>query len=266
MRKYWQVFKLSLEDYFVYRTNFILWRVRSFVFFLTLIFFWQAVFTNKEILFGYSQSQMLAYVVGAVFLRGVVLSSRSSDEFPALNKSGDLAKWLIRPISVFKYFVARDLAAKFFDVVFVAMEIGLVIKIFHMDFYFPKDFVFYPIFVLIVFLSTVLFFWTMVAISSLGFWIEDVWATRWLFGIIFLELMSGVFFPIDVLPETIANIIKLTPFPYLIYFPLKVWNGQVGIFQSMGVVFMLFFWVVITWFVAKRMWNRGLKSYATFGG
>ena len=79
MRKYFQLAKLTLEEYFAYRFNFVLWRFRSFVFFLTLFFFWLAIYQGRTELLGYQKVQMLTYVVGVAFLRGVVLSSKSAD-------------------------------------------------------------------------------------------------------------------------------------------------------------------------------------------
>ena len=266
MRKYWQVFKLSLEDYFVYRTNFILWRVRSFIFFLTLIFFWQAVFINKEALFGYSRSQMLTYVIGIAFLKSLVLGSRSFDELPGMVKDGQLTKFLLKPVSIYKYFFSRDLLAKLLDVSFSLVEIFLVVKILHLDFYFPQNTETYFLFSLIVCLSIFLYFLIGLIVSSFAFWLEDVWATRWLFGIIFLEFLSGVYFPIDVLPKGLVRIINFTPFPYLVFYPLKIWNESGGNVLPLRIILIMLFWIVFSFIAVNIFWKKGLKKYSAYGG
>jgi len=265
VKKYWLVFKLTLQDYFVYRLNFILWRFRSFVFFLTLVFFWQAIYTTKETLFGYTQPQMLAYVIGVAFLRGVVLASRSFNDLPGAIVQGNLSQWLIKPIGIFRYFFSRDLGAKFLDVLFVFLEIFLVIKLLNLDFYFPKDLIVYPIFALVVFLSVLLYFLIANLTSCFAFWTEEVWATNWLFGIIFLEFMSGVFFPLDVLPKVLAKVISFTPFPYLIYYPLKIWNQGVVGMETLNIIGILVFWLLVTLFLRNKIWERGMKRFAAYG-
>jgi len=268
MGKYWQVIKLSLQDYFVYRTNFVLWRVRSFIFFLTLIFFWQAVFSGKQSLFGYGQDQMIAYVLGIAFLKALVLGSRSFDELPGMIRDGQLTKFLLKPVSISKYFLSRDLLAKALDVSFSFVEIFLVVKLLNLDFYFPTNTSTYFIFILVSLLSVILYFFIGLVVSAFGFWLEDVWATRWLFGIIFLEFLSGVYFPIDVLPRSLVKAINLTPFPYLVYYPLKVWNEASGVLEKtpLQIVLVMTFWVFVTCFLSGKIWQKGLKQYSAYGG
>jgi ABC-2 type transport system permease protein len=268
MRKYWQIFKLSLQDYFVYRTNFVLWRLRSFIFFLTLIFFWQAVFSGRESLFGYGQNQMIAYVLGIAFLKALVLGSRSFDELPGMIKDGQLTKFMLKPVSISKYLFSRDLLAKLLDVSFSLVEIFLVVRLLNLDFYFPQNVSTYFIFALISVLSVVLYYFIGIFVSSFAFWFEEVWATRWLFGIIFLEFLSGVYFPIDVLPKGLVRIINLTPFPYLVYYPLKVWNETSGILEKspLQIVLIMTFWVVVIYVFSGIIWKKGLKQYSAYGG
>ncbi len=265
MKKYWLVFKLTLQDYFVYRLNFILWRFRSFVFFLTLVFFWQAIYASKETLFGYTQPQMLTYVIGVAFLRGVVLASRSFDDLPGAIVQGHLSQWLIKPIALFRYFFSRDLAAKFLDLLFVILEISLVIKLLGLSFYFPKDPIIYLIFPLVVVLSALLYFLIGNLMACFAFWTEEIWATRWLFGIIFLEFMSGVFFPLDVLPKRLSRAISFTPFPYLIYYPLKIWNQGVLGGEVLKVIGILLLWLVVIWYLKNKVWKLGMKKFAAYG-
>jgi len=216
-------------------------------------------------LFGYSRAQMLTYVIGVAFLRGVVLGSRSFNDLPGAIVQSHLSQWLIKPIDVFRYFFSRDLAAKFLDVIFVVLEILLVIKLLGLNFYFPQQPIIYFIFLLVVALSLLLYFFIGNLVSCFAFWTEEVWATNWLFGIIFLEFMSGMFFPLDVLPKALAKVISFTPFPYLIYFPLKIWNQGVVVGETFKIVGILIFWLLVIWYLRNRIWQRGMKRYAAYG-
>jgi ABC-2 type transport system permease protein len=115
-------------------------------------------------------------------------------------------------------------------------------------------------------LAFFLYFFLSFFLSSVAFWTEEIWATRWLFGIIFLEFLAGAFFPIDVLPLGLQRIIYLTPFPYLVFFPLKVWLEQLSsglIGQSLVVCG---FWVVVFYWLARWLWQKGAKNYGAYGG
>ena len=265
MRKYFQLFKITLQEYLVYRLNFILWRFRSFVSFVTLLIFWQAVYSSRENLFGYEKSQMIAYVIGVALLRGIVLGSRSIDMAGQI-RSGELTKVILRPLGIFKFWLAKDLADKLLNIGFSLLEVLAVVKLFGLSFYFPAKAETYLLFIIILCLATFLYFFVSFAISSTAFWTDDPWATRWLFGIIFLEFMAGTYFPIDVLPKALANIFYLTPFPYLVYFPIRIWNEQVGGAIVLEKIIICAGWLVVFYVVSTKIWQKGIKNYGAYGG
>lgn len=265
MPKYLQVIKITLEEYFVYRLNFLLWRFRSFVFFLTLFFFWLAIYGSKGEFLGYQKSQMLAYVVGIAFLRSVVLGSRSADLAGQI-KTGELTKLVLRPISILSFCFSRDIADKLLNILFTIFEISLVLAIFKFPFYFPKNPETYLFFLALAILALFLYFFLNFALSVVAFWTEEVWVTRWLFGIIFLEFLAGAFFPVDVLPAWLQKIIYLTPFPYLVFFPLKIWLEQLPILMIRKVILICGVWLIFFYWLANFLWRKGVKNYGAYGG
>jgi ABC-2 type transport system permease protein len=265
VKKYLQVIKLTLEDYFVYRLNFLLWRFRSFVFFLSLFFFWLAVYGTKQEFLGYQKSQMLAYVVGIAFLRSIVLGSRSIDLAGQI-RSGELTRLLLWPVGMLPFWFSRDLADKALNFFFTVIEIGAVLLIFKFPFYFPQNIQTYIYFGGLSILALFLYFFLSFFISAVAFWTEEVWAARWLFGIIFLEFLAGAFFPIDVLPNWLQKIIYLTPFPYLIFFPLKIWLEQLPQLTIIKSLVVCSFWLVFFYWLASLVWRKGAKNYGAYGG
>ncbi len=151
MKKYLQLIRLTFEEYFVYRLNFVLWRFRSFISFLTLFFFWLAIYGSKTEFLGYQKAQMLAYVVGIAFLRGIVLGSRSADLAGQI-RSGELTRIILAPWKIFYYWFTRDLVDKVLNLSFTVLEIALVLLIFKFPFYFPQNFESYFYFLILVFL------------------------------------------------------------------------------------------------------------------
>jgi ABC-2 type transport system permease protein len=265
MKKYFQIFKLTFQEYFEYRLNFILWRFRSLVSFITLIVFWQAVYGSRTSIFGYTKPQMITYIIGIAVLRSVVIASRSIDLAGQI-KSGELTKVIQKPWNIFSYWMAMDLADKLLNIGFATFEIIITIKIFNLHFYFPERLITYLYFFIFVFLSVLLFFFISFLISVLGFWTDDVWATRYLIGFIFLEFLSGAYFPIDILPKLMAKIIYFTPFPYLIYFPIKIWNEQIIGLEVLKTIGICFLWLAIFYCFSVKLWKKGVKNYGAYGG
>ncbi len=265
MRRYFQVIKITFQAIFVYRLNFILWRFRSFIFFLTLLFFWLAIYGNRTEFLGYQKAQMLAYVIGIAFLRSIVLGSRTADLAGQI-KSGALTKLVLRPINIFSYSFSIDLTDKLLNIFFTIFEIGLVLTILKIPFYFPKDLTFVFLSFILVVLATFLYFFLSMFLSIIAFWTEEIWAARFLFGLIFLEFLAGAYFPIDVLPEWLQRIVYLTPFPYLVFFPLKIWLEQLSPLIAMRAIFICSLWLVFFFWVARFLWRKGVKNYGAYGG
>lgn len=265
MRKYLQLAKITLEEYFVYRLNFVLWRFRSFVSFLTLFFFWLAIYGNRTEFLGYQKSQMLAYVVGIAFLRSIVLGSRSVDLGGQI-RSGELTKIILRPINMFSFWFSRDFVDKILNIFFTIIEIGVILSLFNFPFYFPQNLSTYIYFIILALLALFLYFFLSFVLSVTAFWTEEIWVTRWLFGIVFLEFFAGAFFPIDVLPGWLQKIIYLTPFPYLVFFPLKIWLEQISGVMAIKAIFICSAWLVFFYWLAKFLWQKGAKNYGAYGG
>lgn len=265
MRKYWQIIKATFEEYFEYRLNFLLYRFRSFISFLTLILFWLAFYGKSEMILDYKKSQLLIYVIGVAFLRSIVLATRSYDLAGQI-RNGQLTKLLLQPLDIFNFWFTRDLADKILNILFALVEILIVSKIIGFNLTFPKDPFVFLIFIVLIFLSTLLYFYLSFLLSVSAFWTEDVWATRWLFGVIFLEFFSGAYFPVDILPSWISRIIYLTPFPYLIFYPLKIWLGQVPVEAGIKIIFISLFWLILIFMVSNLIWKKGVKNYGAYGG
>jgi ABC-2 type transport system permease protein len=265
MRKYWQVAKLTLEEYLVYRLNFVLWRFRSLVFFLSLWFFWLAIYGNRGEFLGYEKVQMLTYVVGVAFLRSLVLGTRTADVTGQI-RSGELSKLLVKPVSMFKVWMSRDAMDKVLNLGFTIVEIGVVLWIFKFPFYMPTRWISGVGFLVATAVATGLFFFLSLSLSALGFWTEEMWATRWLFGIVFLEFLAGVWFPIDVLPQVLQRIIYLTPFPYLVFLPMKVWLEQLSFGEVVRALVICGLWAGLFYWLARRLWEKGIKNYGAYGG
>lgn len=233
--------------------------------FITLLIFWQAVYGSRTNLFGYEKSQMIAYVLGIALLRGIVLSSRSIDMAGQI-KSGELTTVILRPLNIFKFWFSKDLADKLLNIFFTVIEVFLVVKILNIPFYIPQQPLTYLLFFLIVVLAIFLYFLVSFVISTTAFWTDDTWATRWLFGIVFLEFLAGTYFPLDILPKSLANLINLTPFPYIVYFPIKIWNEQITGWPVLRVFGICFVWLAFFYFLSIKLWQKGVKNYGAYGG
>ena len=263
MSKYLAVFKITWEQGLVYRLNFALWRVRSILQLLLAYFIWWTVFQNQEQIFGYTQSLILTYILVAALIRAIILSSRVMDVAGQINE-GSIVNFLIKPLDFITYYFTRVFGYKLLNISFVAVEITMLIFLLKPQIAFQTDTFFLTLFILSAILGMILYFTISFILGMTAFWVENSWGPFFLL-MIFLEGLGGGLFPIDILPNPLSQIILLTPFPYLIYFPSKLYLGtmpSVEIIQGFSV---LVFWVITLWFLMIKTLEKGLKIYTAVG-
>ena len=86
--------------------------------------------------------------------------------------------------------------------------------------------------------------------------LENFWFIAYLF-------LSGMIAPLKVFPEPIHRIVLMTPFPYLIDFPVSILIG-IPVDLTKG------FLAIIGWFLLflgmnRLLWRAGLRKYSGMG-
>lgn len=263
MNKYLAVFKISWEQGLVYRLNFALWRVRSVLQLLLVYFVWWTVFQSSSSVFNYSQSQILSYIMVAAVIRAIILSTRVTDVAGQINE-GSFVNFLVKPLGVIRYHFARDLSDKLLNIAFVIFEIALFLFILKPPLMLQQNLQILFLFLLATVLGLMLYFAFALIIGLLAFWVENVWAPLFLV-MIFLEGFGGGLFPIDILPQNFASILMLTPFPYFIYFPAKIYLGNLSASDLMLGFTVLILWTVAMFLLLQWVLQKGLRRYSAFG-
>ena len=257
------VFRICWQQGLIYRLNFILWRVRSVLQLLLIYFVWWTVFQSQDQVFGYTNSSILTYILVAALIRAIVLSSRTTSVANQIN-DGSVVNFLVKPLGFIKFYLAQDLADKLLNIFFVIIEISLLIILLKPEIIIQNNPIIILLFLLAAILGMILYFCISFIISLTAFWVENSWGPLFILTII-LEGFSGGMFPLDILPKSIFSILMLTPFPYLIYFPSKIYLGNMHYFELLYGFMVLFFWVIASFFLMYYVLRSGLKHYTAEG-
>lgn len=261
LTKYLKVFEVSFQQEFVYKVNFIMWRVRNVIQILLVFFLWDTVFSDPtRIIFGYDRAKMMTYIFGLIIVRSIVLSSRSNDVAGEISR-GEVTNYLLRPVSYFKYWFTRDMSSKALNLIFAGVEFTVLYVIFRPEFFFQSD----PIRLLLFGVSVVgavaLYFLLMFLFSMPTFWYpEQAWGFVYLL-LVFTDILGGGVFPLDILPVAIQRIIYFTPFPYLLFAPIQIYLGKFNYIDSLQGLLVVAVWILLLGFGLTRLWNLGLKTY-----
>lgn len=261
MRKYLTVFTISLQEFFTYRLNFVMWRVRQVFVFLIPFFLWRSVLGGGGELYGYGFAALMTYLFGTTILRSLVMGSRTVDLGWMIN-TGYLSIPLLKPMSLFRFFFTRDLADKLYNLTFICFEIPLLFLLFRPPVFLQTNFlVLVPTLFSLLF-AILIYFLINLLFGSIAFWSRDIWAPRFLLMVI-MEFATGAMFPLDMLSDSLQRLVMLTPFPYLLFVPLQLYLGQDA--QVVGHLATQLFWVVSLYLAVKYVWQKGLKVYEAEG-
>lgn len=233
---------------------------------LILYFLWLTAYGGLNNLFGYSQAQMLTYILGISLIRSYILAARLSEGVGAQIITGEISNMLVKPISYLKYIFARDLSDKLINIFFSSVELVVIVALLRPPLVFQSDPLLLAEGVLSVLVGLTLYFILNFSLSLSAFWLhgDDWWAPRFIFGII-LDFLAGGLFPIDALPGLVRQVVLLTPFPYLLFFPMKIYLGQAAASFAVRGFLIGVVWVVGLYLFQRWLWQRGLKAYIAAG-
>lgn len=266
MSKFSNILKTSLSQEFIYKLNFIMWRVRNVIQILVFFFLWKSVFATSEgEVFGYTEAKIFTYAFALIVVRALVFSARSVD-VAGIIANGDLTNILLKPVNFFKYWISRDLGSKILNLCFGTVEVSLLVFILKPNIFWQSNIFYLFIFIISLLIASFLFFTFLMSVNFAPFWMPEIsWGAQFLFMSICAEFLSGAFFPLDVFPSAVFNVLSFTPFPYLIYFPIKMYLGSFSVSQSFGYLGIGLVWCLISWNMMKSIWRKGLLIYEAYG-
>ncbi|MGB4728358.1 MAG: ABC-2 family transporter protein [Thermogutta sp.] len=266
------ILRISIQERIIYRGDFMLGTLMRFLPIITQIFLWGAVFSalptgngSEGRIVGYSYHDMVAYYL-------LTMLSRAFSSMPGLAsgitreiREGTIKRFIVQPIGLLEYLFFYRLAHKL-------VYYSVAIVPFAVVFYLCRGFfqetphgLVWATYIASLVLAFLLGFFLEATLGLLGFWFLEV--SSFLFIYMLLSFFfSGHMFPIDMLPEPMATVVKLIPLQYLAYFPAAVFLGKVqgaalvtGLLVQAG-------WVIVFAFLAQVALRRGLRHYSGFGG
>jgi len=262
MRKILAIAKINLAQYLVYRLSFVLWRVRVILSLFLTFFLWSAVYQSRLSIFNYSHRQIMTYILLIYVIGDLVYSSRVSDLSIQI-RNGAIINQLLKPFPFLHNLFTREVTDKLLNLFFSIFEVGLVILLFKPALFIQTDILTILLMLLAIGMGIVISFFISFAISLVAFWSAEVWGPRFVFMTL-ITVLSGSYFPLDILPTLFYRLLLLTPFPYFTYLPTKIFLDGFS-FQYLGMVGISLVWVVLSYFFARALWRKGIREFSFFG-
>jgi ABC-2 type transport system permease protein len=248
-----------------YRFEILLWMVATM---LPLIMMGVWIEAGASGLFPDITAASVARYFLSVFVIRQVTVVWVAYEFEHHVVSGKLSALLLHPIDPAWRFVAMHLGEQVTRLPFFAGVVALALLLYPSalreadgSWWVPSAWQVLG-FVVFVYTAFAVRFLLQYTVSMLSFWVERVGGFEQLTYLPYLFL-SGMLFPLEVLPPELANALLWTPFPYLVWFPAKLLvDGEVDIVRA---VWTLGGWLIVLGVLNRVVWRRGLRHYSAMG-
>lgn len=268
IRKYFNIFRVSLIERAAYRGDFLLGTILRFFPVITTILLWSAVFkgTDQHRIAGFSEQRMIAYLL-------LIHISRMFSSMPGLSgtiardiREGTLKKYLLQPLDMIGYLLSCRAAHK---VAYITTSAAPYAGLFLLcSGYFVglwPDALTLLAYAASLLLAFVIGFFFEAAMGMVGFWFLEVTSLLWVVNTV-NYFISGQMFPLDLLGPPWDTILKWMPFQYMAYFPAIVFLREVQGRALVEGLLMELVWAVVLIVLSRWLFARGLRRYSAYGG
>ncbi len=227
--------------------------------------FHQQIASNSPIESFASFNHLIIYIMMCMMVGQLKSSWHNSMMMIDEIRSGDLNRYLVKPISYFTYnfmnFIGHN--SLFYIVYFIMM--------FFIPLFIGPGYVFNGLFQIFGFLVTLIMsvflsYVTYFSMICFSFWFGEVRSLIVAYNV-FNIFLSGQLIPISLFPEPLKNFVTNSPFIYMVDFPVSIATSDknISVDYFMEGLFMQFLWCSIMYLIGKTIYNFGIRKYEAFG-
>lgn len=264
MKKYWTIIKTEWQRQLTYRADFVGYRLGNLVEVFSQILIWSMIFKSSEMVRGYAYPEMITYIIIGWLFWYLTANFGLENKISYHIKDGTLSSFIIKPVSYIKYIVVLSTGR-----ISIALLSGILVQSILIIFFFEHilfpDKIF-PVLIILgmLFLGYIIRLFTSILIGFIAFWSQEIVGMHYFFGVL-ISLLSGRYFPIDLLPGSVVFVSSLFPFVYTFFIPTQIYLGRMSIQEGLRGLIIEFIWVVLLYVIIKIIWRKGLKKYESVG-
>ena len=225
---------------------------------------WDLIFEAK----GYTTvknfefNELIVFIFLSIIIGQLKSSWHSSGEMIRAIRTGEINKYLIRPISYFwyhfmmfigfnsLYYIVYSLILLAFTFIFPSMIFQTLASIF--------------CFIIALALSIYLSYCIYFIMVCFAFWFGEVRSLVVSYNLAMLVL-SGQYVPIRFFPDSVLNIINWTPIRYLVDFPVSIATGILPSEEWLQGILMAMAWCLVLSLFSSIIYKLGIKDYEAYG-
>lgn len=256
---YIDITKFSFFRFFSYPFEILATAAKRIVEILFLILFWSILIKSSQI--NISLAEISSYFLIAIGVSDLTMTrwGKLSYLIGDMTKSGQISNYIVKPVRLIPTLYSMAMGRSGMTMTFAVMNIliGLIINP-------PKTLIsvilFLAFFVTAIFLGIAenlfegILFLHFTDASAIRNSIQN-----------FMRLFTGALIPIYLFPDKFRQILRLTPFPGMVYGPTNSLNTNLislSVIEDLGIAIA---WAVVLNIIVYYFWKRAMKNYEAVG-
>jgi ABC-2 type transport system permease protein len=256
------VVSMELRKILAYRTDFwVIFLGQTLIFLLIARALWESIFRAQGVseMNGFTLPMMTLYYlaapVGNKILQGENMGFLSREIY-----DGSLTRYLLFPLSVFQYKLLTYLTHSLFYCLQLAL-LTLILSLLSGVSVNPVD---TGLALGLFLLGSFCYLGMAMLVELLALWADNIWSLSVMLRF-FASFFGGGFVPLTFFPMWGQEILRFTPFPYLLSLPIRTLLSQTsGLEIGVGAL-MILAWGLVFHLGVRLLWVRGQKSYSGVG-
>ena len=263
MKKYWFIFKFEVLSTLQYVKNILIHMIGYILHIYIFFNLWTYIYEDStKLINGYNKSQMIWYII----ITEIIWTATSGREFCKRIsndvKTGNIAYNLNKPYSYVAYIISSHIGEMTVKAL-IATIYGIILGFIFLK-EFPKISLIGVIFVLIsMFLAVLINTLLITCIGLFSFIIEDASPFYWLYSKAILVL--GTIFPVEYFPESLQNLIKVSPIYVTCYGPAKLFVDYSKTI-AIKIITVQVIYLCFAWLICNKIFKKGTERINVNGG
>jgi ABC-2 type transport system permease protein len=253
----------TLQRAVAYRVTFFFSLLSGLIWVIMLYYLWGAVYATREQVASLDWPLMRTYILVSYAVNSL-LSWNSLSRMVSTVRTGEVATELLRPVD---YLFANLAQASGAAVVEGGLSglLALLVGIFVLDTLPPATPLAALLFLISVLLGFVIRFLLGYMLALLCFWTLNGVGLMWAFNAV-VSLASGALIPLTLFPGWLRTVLLIAPFQAIVYTPVSIYLGSVQGMALIQALAVQVSWVLILYWLARRLWQPALRALEVQGG
>lgn len=265
MRRYFNIFTIYSQEALEVKSLSVVWFLTTLIGPLLMLIFWGgATSAQGGKILGWNFSNFATYYL-LIALAGSLFTSHIENKVANDDiKNGDLTNFLLKPVSYLKMCLLDELPWRMIQGTFAITAIILIFLLTKGLVQFTTS----PFNLLLAIVMVILAYWISflfkVCMGLLAFWFTEINGIMLIFEIV-LTICGGIIIPLAFLSPSLQSLFNITPFPYMIYYPVLSLLGKLETNYQLMIIGIQVIWLVVFYFLHKVLWTTGVKNYTAIG-